>query len=97
MATLRDALPPGSYLALSHANYEAMAPDILAQLKQLYGGTSNPAKERSRAEIARFFAGMELVEPGLVYAPEWHQDDSDDPFVGQPGRSLSLVGVARKP
>jgi len=97
VATLRAALPPGSYLALSHANYEAVAPAILAQLKQLYGGTSNPAKERSRAAIANFFAGLELAEPGLVYAPRWHPDDPDDPFLDRPGRSLSLVGVARKP
>jgi len=97
VATLRAALPPGSYLALSHANYEAVAAAILAQLKQLYGGTSNPAKERSRAEIANFFVGLELAEPGLVYAPQWYSDDPDDPFLDQPGRSLSLVGVARKP
>ncbi len=97
VSTLRAALAPGSYLALSHANYEEVAPAILAQLKQLYGGTSNPAKERSRAEIARFFVGLVLAEPGLVYAPRWHPDDPDDPFLDAPGRSLSLVGVARKP
>jgi len=39
----------------------------------------------------------ELAEPGLVYAPDWHPDDPDDPFRDAPGRSLSLVGVARKP
>lgn len=95
--TLRAALAPGSYLALSHGNYEEAPPAILAQLKRLYGGTSNPAQERSRAAIAGFFAGLELAEPGLVYAPDWHPDDPDDPFRDAPGRSLSLVGVARKP
>lgn len=97
VATLRAALPPGSYLALSHANYEAVAPEILAQCERLYAGTSNPARARTRTEIANFFAGLELAEPGLVYAPQWYPDDPDDPFLDQPGRSLSLVGVARKP
>lgn len=95
--TLRETLPAGGYLVLSHGNYEEAPPEILAQLKQLYAGTSNPAKERSRAEIARFFDGLELVEPGLVYAPRWRPDDPDDPFRDEPGRSLVLVGVGRKP
>jgi len=97
VATLRAALPPGSYLALSHANYEAVPAAILAQCEQLYAGTSNPARARTRPAIARFFEGLELAEPGLVYAPRWHPDDPDDPFLDQPGRSLSLVGIARKP
>ncbi len=95
--TLQAALPSGSYLALSHANYEEVAPAILAQCERLYAGTSNPARARTRTEIATFFAGLELAEPGLVYAPRWHPDDPEDPFLDQPGRSLSLVGVARKP
>lgn len=94
--TLRAALAPGSYLALSHANYEEVPPPILAQCERLYAGTSNPARARTRAEIAPFFTGLELAEPGLVYAPRWHPDDPDDPFLDEPGRSLSLVGVARK-
>ncbi len=97
VATLRAALPPGSYLALSHANYEEVPAAILAQCERLYAGTSNPARARTRTEIARFFEGLELAEPGLVYAPQWYSDDPDDPFLDQPGRSLSLVGVARKP
>ena len=51
---------------------------------------------RSRVEIARFFAGWELVEPGLVWAPEWHPDSPED--VGaHPERSSNLVGVGCKP
>lgn len=94
--THREALAPGSYLALSRANYEEVAPAILAQCERLYAETSNPARARSRGETARFFAGLALAEPGLVYAPRWHPDDPDDPFLDQPGRSLSLVGVARR-
>jgi len=97
VATLRDALPPGSYLALSHANYEGAAPEVLAQMERLYAGSSNPGKARTRADIARFFAGLALDAPGLVYAPEWHPDDPHGPFADDPARSLVLVGVARKP
>jgi len=95
--SLRVALAPGSYLAISHANYEAVPAAILAQCERLYAGTSNPARARTRTAIAAFFSGLELAEPGLVYAPRWHPDDPNDPFLDEPGRSLSLVGVARQP
>lgn len=95
--TLRAALPSGSYLAISHATYEGAPPDTLAQIERLYAGTTNPGKARSRAEIARFFDGLVLVEPGLVPIPRWRPDDPDDPFSDDPGRALGLVGVARKP
>ena len=58
---------------------------------------SAPLQMRSRAEILRFFAGFELVEPGLVAIPAWRPD----PVTSTPaddGRFWGgLVGVARKP
>jgi S-adenosyl methyltransferase len=50
-----------------------------------------PLRPRSRAEIARYFAGLDLIEPGLVHLPEWR---------AQPDPSLIiayLAGVGRKP
>jgi hypothetical protein len=97
VGTLREALPPGGFLALSHGTHEGAPPEAIARAERLYAGTSNPAKARSRAEVARFFAGLELVEPGLVHAPVWRPDDPDDPLRDDPTRSLILAGVGRKP
>jgi hypothetical protein len=49
---------------------------------------------RSRSEIARFFDGLELVEPGMVQVHRWRPD----PGEADPERKVSVVGgVARKP
>jgi hypothetical protein len=97
VATLRDAVTPGSYLALSHGTYEGAPAAVIGQVERLYAGTANPVQFRAGPAIAHFFAGWELVEPGLVHGPVWHPDDPDDPFRDEPGRSLNLVGVGRKP
>jgi hypothetical protein len=47
---------------------------------------------RSREQVARFFAGMDLVEPGLVRAEEWRPG----PGAGAAGRSTVWGAVARK-
>jgi hypothetical protein len=48
--------------------------------------------------VARFFAGLELVEPGLVWLPQW-QPAPDDPadFTEHPADCLILGGAGRKP
>lgn len=97
VATLRAALAPGSCLAISHATYEGAPPAIPAQMARFYAGTANPGKVRTRAEIARFFAGLELAEPGLVPTPLWRPEAGDLTFRDEPTRSLGLVGVGRKP
>jgi SAM-dependent methyltransferase len=71
VAALLDALPAGSYLALSHP-----ASDIEAEAQgKLAAGLNQTMAERvtmrDRAQVARFFDGLELVEPGLVRVPEW--------------------------
>lgn len=94
---LRDALPSGSYLVITHGTNDGAARDLIAQGEQLYAKTTNPTKARSRADIERFFDGLELVEPGLVYVPLWHPESADDLFLNQPARSINFSGVGRKP
>jgi len=97
---LMDPMPAGSYLVISHFtadSYDEQA-DAAAQG---YQNASSSVHHRTRAEIAEFFAGYDLVEPGeLVWAPRWRRDadePDDDPEVAvNPGRSLSWCGVARK-
>ena len=71
VAVLLGALPPGSYLALSHP-----AADIEAEAQgKLAAGLNQTMAEkvtmRDRAQVGRFFDGLELVEPGLVRVPQW--------------------------
>jgi SAM-dependent methyltransferase len=71
VAALLDALPAGSYLALSHpaSDIEAEAQGKLAE--RLNQTMAEKVTMRDRAQVARFFDGLELVEPGLVRVPQW--------------------------
>ena len=93
VATLRDALAPGSYFALSHATSDDK-PAAGPMVEKAYNGTvSTPMRLRTHAEILRFFDGFQVVDPGLVSAPLWRPDSpaSIDGFWG------TVAGVARKP
>lgn len=90
VARLRQALYPGSYLAISHPTADgrpAQAQQVVAMSRQ----TATPATARTRAQVERFFSGLELVEPGLVWAPQWRPDFPDE--VEQPERSSNYAGV----
>jgi SAM-dependent methyltransferase len=98
VATLRDALPPGSFLVVSHASREGMPDRAVETLEKNYAGNVAAAQGglRSRAEIERFFTGFEVVEPGVVRVPFWRQDAPED-TPSNPDRFWWLVGVGRKP
>ena len=75
-----DAVAPGSYLALSHMTGEAhpeAAEGLFRMTQELHWNT--PLISRSRADIARFFDGFTLVEPGLVAPAQW-RPDLDNPL-----------------
>lgn len=76
LARYRSLLASGSYLALTHASTEG-SPDR-APVQELYRRTPTPIQLRSRAGITRLFAGFELVEPGVVYLPEWRPEYPED-------------------
>ncbi|WP_410646473.1 SAM-dependent methyltransferase [Amycolatopsis sp. cmx-4-54] len=93
----RTMLPPGSFLALSHIH---VAPeDVETQnagkkLAQEYGRRTNHAAiMRTREQITEFFGGLELVEPELVWLPQWRPDTPNP--VKDAARSRGLAGVAR--
>ncbi|MEU9443598.1 SAM-dependent methyltransferase [Streptomyces sp. NPDC048304] len=72
VATLRDALPPGSFLVLSHATGDFA--DDRSEAEAVYDNASASMNLRSRDQVERFFEGFELVEPGLVQVPFWRPD-----------------------
>jgi hypothetical protein len=75
VARLLDAVPPGSYLAISHAGS-----DLLDRAKHdgLMGVADrmiqNKITYRDRDQFARYFAGTDLVKPGIVRVEEWRPD-----------------------
>jgi SAM-dependent methyltransferase len=94
VALLRDALCPGSYLAISHATADSR-PEEARAVERLTKQTTTPGTMRGRAEVMRFFTGFDLVEPGLVWTPLWRPDSPDD--VGDhPERLSTYAGVGRK-
>src|SRR5690606_16083326 len=96
VAELREALAPGSLLVLTHASYEGipLPPERAGGAVDVYKDIRNPLIMRSREEIARFFEGYDMVEPGLVSPPRWRPDsppEDEDPFAFS-----GLAGVGRK-
>ena len=75
---LMYAVPPGSYLAISHPANDINSPGVRRLASRLNELMPVKLRFRSQAEVARFFDGLELVEPGLVRAPEWRPDSDRD-------------------
>jgi hypothetical protein len=90
---LTAAAAPGSYLVLSHASGEDIGPEAAGQVRELYARASAPAVLRSRADIARFFEGLELVPPGVGDVAAWCPGASPAGL----GRTIVLGGAGRKP
>jgi SAM-dependent methyltransferase len=94
VAELMDALAPGSYLAISHPASDINAAAQAEAQKRYNERVSTPQTLRNRAEVTRFFDGLDLVSPGVVYVHAWRPDPGDIP----PADAVSAHGgVARKP
>ncbi|MCH5675186.1 SAM-dependent methyltransferase [Streptomyces sp. CME 23] len=94
-AAFRDALPEGSWLALSHATNQDR-PDTAAAVGQLYRSrATSPVTARSHDEILGLFTGFDLVEPGLVHVPLW-RPDPDEVLPDKPSEYWVYAGVGRK-
>ena len=95
MATLRDALAPGSYLVIGHATSDGK-PAVAKATEKVYNrSVATNLHLRSRARILRFFDGFEIVDPGLAYVPMWRPDSPGD-VPADPSAFGCLVAVARK-
>jgi hypothetical protein len=92
---IMDATPSGSYLAHSDAALDISADaNVVAAADRLNERMPTNQHLRTTQQLAAYYAGLELVEPGLVQLPKWRPDDN----VQDPGLVLSAYcGVARKP
>ncbi|HEU4422565.1 MAG TPA: SAM-dependent methyltransferase [Pilimelia sp.] len=98
VAEYRDAVAPGSYLALSHIHKLAEPVPHGDDILDVYARVGTPLTPRTEAELMAFFDGFELVEPGLVGLPSWHPDSPEDvERAGEMLRRGFRVGIGRKP
>jgi O-methyltransferase involved in polyketide biosynthesis len=91
---LLDALPSGSHLVFSDST-EVYRPEAMRAMVERWNEASdNPRVNRSPEQLARFFEGLEPLEPGLVSVAQWRTErgGSDDPWDVD-----CFGGVARKP
>ena len=84
VSTLMSALPTGSCLAITHLTADS-DPVAVAGLVAASRAEGTPVVARNHAEVEKFFAGLELLQPGVVPVTEWRSagpspDDSAGPY-----------------
>jgi hypothetical protein len=93
VARIMDAVPSGSYLAVSHVGSDLFDTEALAGVSNLTDQVADwKFASRDRERVARFFADMDLVEPGLVRVEEWRPSSA----AADEGKSTVYGAVARK-
>jgi S-adenosyl methyltransferase len=95
MSTLYGALPSGSYVFIHHLmdTEDPASATLQAQMRSGLGR----GQCRTLAQIRDLFAGLELVEPGLVLVSDWRPDPGTPGVLDHPVLKLAAAGVARKP
>jgi hypothetical protein len=101
VARYMSAVAPGSYLALSHATFDNMPPRAVQASVDTYARSTDPVYLRPRAEVARFFDGLDLVapypgaDPAVTYPGVW---GAEDPAAADTDGSRGYYcGVAQRP
>jgi S-adenosyl methyltransferase len=89
---LLAAVPPGSYLVMSHLASDVQRETMAEMSRSLNESMTQQFTMRSRAEVTGLFRGLTLLDPGVVLTHEWRPDSRDD--AKTPG--VLWAGVARK-
>jgi hypothetical protein len=93
-AMILAMIAPGSYLAISQIASDVAADEVAEGVQRYNQQAAVPVAARTHAEVCQFFAGLELVEPGVVQVHRWR------PGTGNLGNGHNLAiyaGVGRKP
>lgn len=96
VAQVMEAMPPGSFLALSHQCTDFDPETIAAFEKEMSRDGAIPMFGRTRENIARFFNGLEMAWPGLVEMLEWPPGHGKTLLPADQEKVWYLVGVGRK-
>lgn len=94
IARIRATIAPGSYIVISHVTPERRESEVNDAVK-VYERASSTVTPRSREQIEKILEGFELVEPGLVYPPEWRPDIPESSRIRNAVWGV-LAGVGRK-
>jgi SAM-dependent methyltransferase len=89
-----DAMPSGSYLVITHATGDFWPQERVDAANATNRAHNVDFRFRDRAEVARFFDGLELVEPGIVPVAEWRPDGG--PTASREDSNI-WAGLARVP
>jgi len=73
---LLGALPSGSALALSHCTPD-FDPPTWEKVTEIYTNAGTPVQFRAQKDVARFFDGLDLLDPGITVGHRWRPDSSD--------------------
>jgi S-adenosyl methyltransferase len=101
VARYMAATAPGSYLALSHATDDNLPPRTVQAALESIAKSTRHLHPRSRAEVERFFDGLELMppyegaEPAVTYVGLWGAEDPE--AADSDGSRMSYCGVALRP
>ncbi|MFC5187680.1 SAM-dependent methyltransferase [Actinomadura harenae] len=92
---LMSGTAPGSHLVISHGTSDP-DPDIAHRAEKVYDRHSSASLHtRTAAEVARFFTGTELLDPGLVYTADWRPAPDAAPVT--PDEAGMYAAIARRP
>ena len=96
-----EAVAPGSYLALAHGTYDMIPPNMVLAGREALANVAESVHLRSKAEVERFFDGLELVPPytgadrAITYAGLWGAEDIE--AADTEGSRGIYCGVALRP
>ena len=93
VSAITARIAPGSYVVVSHVTGDEISAQAVRRARDIYASALVQGTARRRAEILRFFSGLDLVQPGLVDVTDWPSDHgahADRPV-------LFWAGAGRKP
>ncbi len=93
ISSFRDLLAPGSHLVICQGTGEGRTA-ANAGLADLYTSTATPVTYRTRERVGELFAGWQLVEPGVVWVPQWRPDWPDEADGAWPDPSQTQLAAA---
>ncbi|KAA2253087.1 methyltransferase [Solihabitans fulvus] len=96
LARYRDAVAPGSLVAVSHMTIDGVPQPWAAwgeRFRRGYAQTNHTLHYRSWREFEDLFQGWELLSPGMAWAPQWNPDTPPDT---DPALAMTMTAVARR-
>jgi SAM-dependent methyltransferase len=100
IASYRDALAPGSLVAISQSSVDEAPDDLRAEMDQIMAGYQNSDERwyvRGRAEFTSWFDGTDVVAPGIVPLTDWRPDDEARAQQQWQARMCGYAAVGRLP